>query len=346
MRVALCVGLMVMAVAAIAQEPTEQPSQENAPQGEINPVVMTVNGEAIHAAEISLVMQRIGSQMQQRGGEVDQQQLVQAAQQQVVDTKLLAQEARERGVTLPEDHVEKIMAQIQQQAGGAEALEQALLQGGMTMDGFKQSIVEGELARAMVSEEVGADIEVSEEEIASFYESNSERFVNPEEVHARHILIKSPADATESEIEDARKRAEAARQRALDGEDFATLAEEISEGPSAVRGGDLGFFSQERMVPAFGEAAFAMEPGEISDIVKTQFGFHVIKVEDRRDPSTASLEEVKPQIANALKQQKTGEAVRELLTSLREKATITIETPEASGAPTDEAAPSQSPMSE
>jgi peptidyl-prolyl cis-trans isomerase C len=320
---------MVVAVAAIAQEPTEQPDTAPAPEGEVNPVVMTVNGDPIYAADISLVMQRLSAQMQRQGGEVDQQELVQAAQRQVVDMKLLAQEARERGLRVPEERVETIMAQVQQQAGGAEQLQQALEQGGMTLERFKQTIIESELAQTMVNEEIGAGVEVSDAEVTEFYESNTEQFANPEQVKARHILIKSPADATEEETATAREKAEAVRQRAIDGEDFATLAEEESEGPSAARGGDLGFFSKERMVPAFAEAAFAMEPGDISEIVTTRFGFHVIKVEDRRDPSTSPLSEVKPQITQVLQQQKTGEAVNELLSELRQEATITIEGMEA-----------------
>ena len=80
----------------------------------------------------------------------------------------------------------------------------------------------------------------------------------------------------------AKAKAEAAHQRAVAGEDFAELAKELSEGPSGPNGGDLGFFEKQRMAPAFADAAFALEPGEISPVIKTQFGYHVIKVEERR----------------------------------------------------------------
>ena len=338
MRVALCVGLMIVATIGIAQDPTESttpPDSQQVQQPEvINPVVMTVNGEPVHAAEISLVMQRIGAQMQQSGNEIDEKQLVQAAQSQVVDTKLLAQEARRRGITLPDGHVEQILAQIQQQAGGAEQLAKALQQGGMDIDHFTTSILEGELARTLVSNEIQPSVEVTDEEIAEFYETNKGQFTTPEQVHARHILVKSSAQATEEQVAEAQAKAAKIRQRALDGEDFATLAEELSEGPSAARGGDLGFFTKDRMVPPFAEAAFALQPGEISDVVKTRFGFHVITVEERREPTTHSLEQASSQIEAMVRQQKTGQAVGAVLDGLRREATIELVGAEGAAAPT------------
>jgi parvulin-like peptidyl-prolyl isomerase len=100
-----------------------------------------------------------------------------------------------------------------------------------------------------------------------------------EQVRARHVLAKADAGADEPTRAAARGKAEQAHRRALAGEDFAALAKELSDDASAAEGGDLGFFEKGRMVPAFADAAFALQPGEISAVVETQFGYHVIKVE-------------------------------------------------------------------
>ena len=118
----------------------------------------------------------------------------------------------------------------------------------------------------------------------------------------------------------------------LAGEDFAALATELSEGPSGPKGGDLGFFSRERMVPPFAEAAFALKPGETSDVVQTRFGFHVIKVEKRREAGTVPLAEVKERIRQGLSQEQQQKRIEELLNPLRENAKIVPNAGEATPA--------------
>jgi parvulin-like peptidyl-prolyl isomerase len=116
----------------------------------------------------------------------------------------------------------------------------------------------------------------------------------------------------------------------LAGEDFGELAEELSEGPSAKDGGDLGFFSASSMVQPFAEAAFGLQPGGISEVVKTRFGFHVIKVEERRAGGTRPLVEVREPLRNALLERKVKGGVDTLLTRLRSEADIVLVTEDTS----------------
>ena len=143
-------------------------------------------------------------------------------------------------------------------------------------------------------------VNVSEKEIQSFYEYNNEAYSQPKQVKARHILFKLADDALKEAEDKVRKVAEEVLAKARKGEDFAKLAGEYSQGPTKSKGGDLGYFKKGQMVPAFEDVAFKMKKGETSDLVRTQFGYHIIKVEDIKEASTKSLEEVRDEIADTL----------------------------------------------
>ncbi|MFQ6077534.1 MAG: SurA N-terminal domain-containing protein [Thermodesulfobacteriota bacterium] len=146
-------------------------------------------------------------------------------------------------------------------------------------------------------------VDISPEKIKAYYEANIDDFVIQEQVRARHILIKVPPDADSKKVEEARTRAEEILARAKRGEDFASLAEKYSEGPTAKKGGDLGYFPRGRMVKGFEDAAFSLKPGELSSVVRTQFGFHIIKLEDMKQERTQSLDEVRKSIESTLRDQ-------------------------------------------
>jgi peptidyl-prolyl cis-trans isomerase D len=145
------------------------------------------------------------------------------------------------------------------------------------------------------------------------YERRRSEFDRPEEVRARHVLVRVAEDAPEPDVERARQRIEELRARIEGGADFADVALEASEDPgSKEQGGDLGFFPRGRMVKAFEEAAFSLEPGALSPVVRTPFGFHVIRVEERRPPVVIPFEEARQEIARELVRARAGrEAARE-----------------------------------
>lgn len=313
---------VLLSSSALAQEATQPTQGDQAPAEDINPPVLMVNGDTIYAAEISMVMANIAGQMGGRDQVTDEEQLLQMATQRVVEQKLLAQEALRFGIEPDELRIAQVVQAAEQQAGSREALLANLDARGSSYDQLVGMIREMDLVRTFIETKISPTIQVSDEEVEAFYTENPELFKTEEQVHARHILFAS-AEGADAETENsARTKAEAARQRALAGEDFATLAMELSEGPSAPNGGDLGFFSRDQMVAPFSEAAFALEPGEISEVVQTRFGFHVIQVEERRVEGTTPIEESTDQVRSFLGQQKIGQAVRELLESLTAAATI------------------------
>lgn len=147
---------------------------------------------------------------------------------------------------------------------------------------------------------ISRKVEIDGNKIEEYYQNNLEEFKVPERRHARHILLKAGEDDSAERHQEQAKKAEDVQKIAKKGEDFITLAKEYSEGPSKDSGGDLGFFSAGQMVPAFDEAVFAMQPGDISEVVKTQFGYHIIKLEEVQPAETRPLESVTAEIKTIL----------------------------------------------
>jgi peptidyl-prolyl cis-trans isomerase C len=176
----------------------------------------------------------------------------------------------------------------------------------------------------MIAEAVEETTEITDAEVQEFYDENPQYFEQGEQVAARHILISTEGMETDEAVEEARSRAQDVRQELEDGADFAELAKEKSEGPSASRGGDLGTFGRGQMVGPFEEVAFALEEGEISDVVKTRFGFHVIQVTEKIESGVAPVDQVSQNIRQYLSQQKQAEALNAYVDELREDAEIVV----------------------
>jgi len=169
---------------------------------------------------------------------------------------------------------------------------------------------------------VGVETTITDEEVSKFYQGNPDSFKSPEQIRAQHILLKITTDDA-PEIK-SQKRLELAglSGKIQNGADFSKIAEEHSECPSKQQGGDLGFFERGKMVKPFEEVAFTLKVGEVSDIVETQFGYHLIKISDRKEARTVPLEEAKKEISNYLKNTKEQQAVNSYIGTLREKADI------------------------
>jgi peptidyl-prolyl cis-trans isomerase C len=201
-----------------------------------------------------------------------------------------------------------------------------------------------------VESQVANKIVVAPEDAQKFYNDNKQEFQEGASVKASHVLIRVEENAPEDVVK--AKQAEAAKVAALatkKGADFAALAKQYSEEPGAKEsGGDLGFFTKDRMVPEFAEAAFSQKVGQVSQPVRTQFGWHVIKVTDTKPAHQLSFDEVKDELVNYLKRNKQREAIQNLIKELRDSAKVENNLPEpppAPAAPADAAtAPTVDPV--
>ncbi|MEB3327768.1 MAG: peptidylprolyl isomerase [Candidatus Sericytochromatia bacterium] len=228
----------------------------------------------------------------------------------LVDRELVRQEAARRGVLVPDALVEAELERGRKSYPKPEQLEQMLAEQGGTLDGLRVQIAAGMRKDRLAAALAGAT-EPPEAEVRAYFEAHRDMYRQPEEVRARHILVKEEALAR-------RLAAELAG-----GGDFATLARRHSTDPgSGSRGGDLGFFARGRMVRPFEEAAFALKPGQISKPVKSQFGWHLIKAEERRAARALPFVEVRAEIARRLGEQRRKEAFEAWLAQRRAQAAI------------------------
>jgi len=181
------------------------------------------------------------------------------------------------------------------------------------------------LSQELVKEVIVKKVNISDEEIKKYYDKNSDKYKEPEMVKARHILIKVDPKADDEAKNKAEAKAKEILARAKKGEDFVKLAEEFSDDSgSKGKGGDLGFFNRGRMVKEFEEVAFKLKPGEISDLVKTKFGYHIIKVEGKKQEHQKTLAEVKSSIKDILSREKMKKELDDYTKKLYQESKVTI----------------------
>lgn len=185
------------------------------------------------------------------------------------------------------------------------------------------------LARTYVQKEIIGKINLTDKDYEAYYEAHKKEFENPEMVRARHILVAVKPDATPEQKEAAKKKAEEIQAKAKAGEDFAKLASEYSDDPgSKAKGGDLGFFTTGSMVGKFEQAAFALKPGEVSGVVETEFGYHIIKQEERKPAEQQPYESVKEQVKARCLQATQQERLNAFLEKSMKDAKVTFYGPE------------------
>ncbi|MFY0526390.1 peptidylprolyl isomerase [Archangium gephyra] len=245
----------------------------------------------------------------------------------LIGEKLMEAEIRELGLGVTDAELDAAVTDVRRQNNVTdEAAFERLLSGeGFTVKTYKEFLRNQMSRMKLVQMKVTPKVKVSEEDLKAAYTQYTKLESGDAEVHARHILVQVDAKATPEQVEAARQKAlKLAEEARKPGVDFSELAKKKSEGPSASDGGDLGFFRRGVMVPAFERVAFALKEGEVSEPVRTQFGWHVLKVEERRAVDVAPFEEVKAELENRLKLQKTEKFVEQYVQELRQKASVDV----------------------
>ena len=332
------------AATELQMPPIETPTEE--PQ-EPEVVVVTVNGDEITEKELAMAVDLQIRRADPRVMQLSPERLEQRrklVRTQVLDIliaeRLLNGQIEAAGIVVTDEEVVKAF-----EAQGAslnppktlDEIKAILLSSGLTFEEAKEQYRQGLSRRKLLEARWAGKVDVNDADAQVYYDRNIRQFEIPEQVRASHILTKPQildpnSDPNLAKVA-ARAKAENLLAQIKDGADFAELAKAHSaDRATAPRGGDLDFFTRERMVKPFADAAFAMQPGEVSDIVETQYGYHIIKVTERKEATVRPFEEVKAAIVQHLTTQKRTEIAKEYVDELREKATIVYVSGEQPGA--------------
>lgn len=266
-----------------------------------DPVIASGTGVQVKRSDLDQDITAVKSEYAAQGREIPPEALTQLEAQivmQLIDVQLLNQNATEADRADAKKKVDQAMATLLQQAGSQKMLDMRLQAAGTTEEQFRSKITEQATAQAVEQRILGP--KVTEAQIQKFYDDHSADFEQPEMVHVRHILFMTIDPATRAPLSDdvvqaKHKQAEDVLKRARAGEDFAKLAELYSDDPTTkTKGGDLPPFSHGQMVPEFDEAAFSLTNNQVSDIVKTIYGYHIIQMIGKTPAKKLALTDVVP----------------------------------------------------
>jgi len=320
------------------------PAPAETPKAPVDKVLATVDGFEIKESQVKqAVQEEYGPQLQKLAAQspdlaAQQEKLImQNMTNKMVIEHLLEKEAKQAGIEVTP---EQVVAEISKRLAEAKPPQ--------TLEGYKQmyeaqggnfEVFKAGWAKQMKYVKLlelkdPNSLVVNEASAKEYYDKNPTEFQIPEQVRASHILIstepKDPnADPNQIKVK-AKEKAEGVLKQVNEGGDFAALAKENSDCPSAAQGGDLGKFGRGQMVKPFEDAAFSLKVGEVSDLVETQFGYHIIKVTEHQDPNTITFEAAKDRIMANLKAAKTQQAFRKYIGELQEKAKIVYPAEEVS----------------
>ncbi|MDR3569364.1 MAG: peptidylprolyl isomerase [Syntrophobacteraceae bacterium] len=287
----------------------------------------TVNGKPIPMSLYTSQLDRLLKQFSLTGRKLDEKQ-TSALKKRILDSliarEVLKQEAQKRGIKADDAMINSQMQTFKKSAT-PEKFEASLKQMNMTEATFRDYLATEFAIKKMIDTDLASKVTVTPREVRAFYDSKPELFKAPEMVRASHILVKVDKNATAKQKAAALAKIKAIRKRILKGADFATVAREVSDDTgSKANGGDLNFFAKGQMVPEFEKAAFSLKPGQMSGIVTTQFGYHLIKVTALKPAGTVPFDKIKDRIEQHLKTQKMQNALPPYIEALKSKAKIEI----------------------
>jgi len=294
-----------------------------------NAVVATVNGTQITEGQIEKML---AIRMKQMAGRVPENMMPQYIKQmrkqaieQMVIEAVLTEKEKEKNITVSEEELTtQINKQMAQQNLTMDDFKAMLKGYGVDFSEYQQNMKKRAMFEKLMETEFADKVKApTDEQVRAYYDENAQQFTIPESIHAKHILIR-PADGNDPN--QAKLQAKAKAQELLakvkGGAEFETVAKENSACPSAKNGGDLGSQQRGTFVPEFEKAAYALKPGEISDVVETQFGYHIIKLIERSDANTVSFENAKENIVQMLGDKQKEQIVMDYIQKIKAEADV------------------------
>lgn len=286
-----------------------------------------VNGVEIAGEAVSFELDRLVRFYMSHGMGMDEvkanlPKLEEKALEQAIGAKLLLERSMQLDIPVSAADIDAEVAKVVTQVGGDENYKKALAAQGISEADFRKELEKGARVNKLVEQACSEVPEPTEDEVTEFYNAHAAEFVKPKQVLCQHILVK----VAENDLPEAKSAAfekiREIRERIVAGGDFAEEAKKHSDCPSGAEGGSLGWFGRGMMVPEFDHCAFEMKKGEVSDIVTTQFGYHIIYKADEQGGEEQTLVDVHDQIKDLLRHEARGRAMDQFVAELRANATI------------------------
>ena len=256
---------------------------------------------------------------------ISQQELLSEALNMIIEEKLQTQEGEKRGMVVDEASIDAALKNISDKNGLDEGqLEEMLEREGKTLSSFRNHIRDQIMVSKVSRFEMSNRVKVSDKEINNYYSSHQKEFWKDSQIRARHILFIVEPGASEKNRREKLDQAKKILNKIREGGDFINIAREYSEDVSASNGGDLGFITRGEMVAEFEEAAFSIKERQVSDIIKTEYGYHIIKVEEILAGKTLTLEESVDRITKILSAQKQKQGYKDWMSELKKSAFIEV----------------------
>jgi len=301
-----------------AQKPEQQPAAGGK--------AAVVNGVVIQEEEVNRGLLYQQQRMLATTGQMIKPEMMPEARKMVlenlIDRELLYQQSRKKGISIKDAEVNEQLDRLKKQYPNEQAFKDSMAEDHLNEDTVKSRIKMNLAVQQFVEKEFEGKVQVTEAEAKAFYDAHPEYFTEPETIRASGILIKVDVKSDAAKKEEARKKMEDIQKKVKKGEDFAILAKDFSQDASAAQGGDLGTIPRGRMPKALDDAAFSLKPGEVSNVLETELGFHLIKVHEKKPEKVVPFKEVEDKIRQHLSNQKLKQMVDEHLNEVKKTAKI------------------------
>jgi peptidyl-prolyl cis-trans isomerase SurA len=299
-------------------------------------VAATLNGEVITLGELQQraapELRRLADEQPGPSRDRSRAKVLRDAFEAMVAERLFAAQVTALGVEVTEPEIDAVIEDVKKRNGLDEAhLDEALATQGLDRASYRKTVKRDLESMRLVQLKIRSKVKVTDEDVKNYWQTHPQEFRAGEEIRVRHIFLALGRDAAPAEVARVRALAEKAIRRVKSGEDFALVARQMSQGPSAEEGGDLGWLKRGTVQPEVEKVAFALQPGEISGVVRTAAGFQILRVEERRGGGARPLEEVTAEVRDRLVNEQ-GDVYRaQYIAELRKDAVIEVRLPELKG---------------
>jgi peptidyl-prolyl cis-trans isomerase C len=325
-------GLMILSyvlvIGSFAAVPFGYSDMKKETEVEANKVVAKINGKPIYEEQLKPEVESGLRKFRKYGMRKESPELVKRLQlkalDKVIDQELIYQESRKLTIENLEEKVERRLQAKKKKYGSQKRFEKYLKVKHLTIEDLRESLKTSVYINEYLKKQGIIEPEIAEERIRNFYEDNPDNYAREESVKVSHILIKVDENANPAEKETAREKTEQIRKEIIEGQDFGEMAKKHSDCNSASGGGSLRYIKKGYMPQEFDKVAFAMEADAVSAVVETKFGYHLIKVADKKPGGIVPYEEVKDFIKKFLQQEESKKKLHAHMTELKKKAKIDI----------------------